>query len=180
MLKYLLHLSTGMALLMNAVPLVPSPAAAASLPVPERGFVSTQPAETWEEGLIAGNGTMGINVLSRPLDERIIFTHERLFMPMGDPVVPPDQSERLPEIRKLIEQGHYREASKLQFELSGQKGFMYPDFFVPAFDLNILSSAKGEVRDYSRSVNFQTGELTVHWADDRGAFERRMFVSQAN
>jgi hypothetical protein len=58
-------------------------AAAESVPVPERGFVSCQPAKTWEEGLICGNGTIGANALSRPLKERIIFTHERLFLPMG-------------------------------------------------------------------------------------------------
>ena len=148
------------------------------LPVPERGFVSIKPAKNWEEGLITANGTLAINALSRPLDERIIFNHERLFMPMGAPFVPKDQSAHLPEIRKLIEEGKYKEAEVLQFELSGQKSFMYPDFYVPAFDLTIDSESQGEVRDYARSVDFQTGEAVVHWSDDRGAFERRMFVSR--
>ena len=148
------------------------------LPVPDRGFVSIKPAKNWEEGLISGNGTIGINALSRPLDERIIFTHERLFMPMGDPFVPRDQSAHLPEIRKLIEQGKYKEAEALQFTLSGQASFMYPDFYVPAFDLAIDSKSQGEVRDYARSVDFQSGEAVVRWSDDRGAFERRMFVSR--
>ena len=158
---------------------VTSLAASESLPVPERGFVSSQPAKTWEEGLICGNGTIGANALSRPLNERIIFTHERLFLPMGAPVMPADQSARLFEIRRLIDRGLYRQACELQFNLSGQDGFMYPDYFVPAFDLTIRSQAEGEVRDYARSVDFQTGETTVHWADDRGVFERRMFVSRA-
>ena len=149
------------------------------LPVPERGFVSSQPARTWEEGLICGNGTIGANALSHPLKERIIFSHERLFLPMGPPVMPPDQSARLFEIRRLIERGLYKQACQLQFDLSGQEGFMYPDYFVPAFDLAVHTQAKGEVRDYARSVNFQTGETVVHWADDRGVFERRMFVSRA-
>jgi hypothetical protein len=148
------------------------------LPVPERGFVSTNPAKNWEQGLITANGTIALNALSRPHDERIIFNHERLFMPMGAPHVPPDQSKHLPELRKLIEEGKYKEAEKLQFELSGQKGFMYPDYYVPAFDLTIDSEAGGEVRDYARSVDFQTGEAVVHWADERGVFERRMFVSR--
>ena len=150
------------------------------LPVPARGFVSIKPAKNWEEGLISGNGMIGINALSRPLDERIIFSHERLFMPMGAPVVPLDQSAHLPEIRKLIDEGKYKEAANLQFKLSGQESFMYPDFFVPAFDLTLDSESQGEVRDYARSVDFQTGEATVHWADDRGAFERRIFVSRNN
>ena len=148
------------------------------LPVPERGFVSSTPAATWEEGLISGNGTIGTNALSRPLDERIILTHERLFMPMGKPHVPPDQSAHLPELRSLIAEGKYKEAEELQFKYSKQEGFMYPDFFVPAFDLSIRSKAKGEVRDYARSVDFQKAEAVVHWADERGVFERRTFVSR--
>ena len=155
-------------------------AGSAPLAVPQRGFVSSQPAKIWEEGLICGNGTMGANALSRPLNERIIFTHERLFMPMGAPVMPPDQSARLFEIRRLIDRGLYAQATELQFNLSGQESFMYPDNFVPAFDLAIRSSAHGAVRDYSRSVNFQTGEAAVRWSDDRATFERRMFVSRAD
>lgn len=149
-----------------------------ALPVPARGFVSIRPAQNWEQGLITANGTLAINALGRPLDERIIFNHERLFMPMGDPFVPRDQSAQLPVIRKLIEEGKYKEAEVLQFQLSGQKAFMYPDFYVPAFDLTIISESQGEVRDYARSVDFQTAEAVVHWSDDRGAFERRMFVSR--
>ena len=158
---------------------VTSSAISASLPIPNRGFVSSQPAKTWEDGLICGNGTIGANALSRPLDERVIFSHERLFLPMGAPVMPPDQSVRLFEIRRLIDRGLYKQACALQAHLSGQDGFMYPDYYVPAFDLTIRTEAKGRVRDYARSLDFQTGETTVHWADDRGVFERRMFVSRA-
>jgi len=153
-------------------------AASSPLPVPQRGFVSSRPAETWEEGLITGNGTIGANALSRPLQERIIFTHERLFLPKGPPTMPPDSSARLFEVRRLIDRGLYKQASQLAFDLSGQEGFMYPDPFVPAFDLTIQMDADGEVSDYARSVDFQTGQATVHWADKRGAFERRMFVSR--
>lgn len=149
-----------------------------SLPVPERGFVSTRPAATWEENLITGNGTLAISAFSRPLDERIIFNHERLFMPMGAPHVPPDQSAQLPTLRRLIGEGKYKEAEELQFELTGQQGFMYPDYFVPAFDLWIRTENQGEPREYARSVNFQNAEAVVRWSDDRGPFERRMFVSR--
>ena len=116
------------------------------LPVPERGFISSRPAKNWEEGLITGNGTLGMLAFSHPTQERIIFTREDLFMPMGAPHVPVDQSEFLPEIRRLIAEGKYNDAEQLQFDKSGQKGFMYPDFFVPAFDLTIRSQAKGQVR----------------------------------
>ena len=124
--------------------------------------------------------TLGANVFGRPLDETIIFTHHRMFLPTGAPVVPPDTASRLFEVRRLIDRGPYKQATRLAFDLSGQEGFMYPDPFVPAFDLRITMPARGEVRDYVRSVDFQTGQATVRWADDRGAFERRLFVSRAD
>lgn len=150
------------------------------LKVPERGFISSEQATTWEEGLISGNGTIGVNILSRPLNETIIFSHERLFLPKGVPTMPPDNANRLFEIRNLIDRGLYKQATQLAFDLSGQESFMYPDPFVPAFDMNLQMKAEGEVKDYMRSVDFQTGEATVHWADDRGVFERKMFVSRAD
>jgi hypothetical protein len=150
------------------------------LAVPERGFISSEQATTWEEGLISGNGTIGINILSRPLDETVIFSHERLFLPKGPPTMPPDNANRLFEIRNLIDRGLYRQATELAFDLSGQESFMYPDPFVPAFDMNLQMGAVGEVEKYMRSVDFQTGEATVHWMDDRGVFERKMFVSRAD
>ena len=147
---------------------------------PDRGFISSTPAETWEQGLISGNGTLGANVMSRPLQETIIFTHERLFLPQGPPHMPPDNAARLFEIRNLIDRGLYKQATNLQFDLSKQEGFMYPDPFVPAFDLNIRMNTGQEITDYVRSVDFQTGETTVHWADSHGVYERRLFVSRAD
>ncbi|MFO8011680.1 MAG: glycoside hydrolase N-terminal domain-containing protein [Phycisphaerae bacterium] len=167
--------------------LAPTRACAASLPPlesPERGFLSSTPAKTWEHGLIAGSGTVGANVFGRPLEETIVLTHERLFLPTGKPLMPPpDTGIRLFEIRRLIDRGLYRQATRLAFQLSGQGGFMYPDPFVPAFDMRITmgsgdASARGPVREYGRSVDFTKGLATVHWADKRGVFERRLFVSR--
>ena len=174
-------------MLMSLVPLSHAqvadfPAVSPNPTVPERGFISTQPAQTWEQGLISGNGTIGANVLSRPLNETVIFTHERLFMPAGKPVMPPRATgTRLFEIRRLIERGFYRQATQLAFDLSGQEGFMYPDPFVPAFDLSVRMGTGDEIADYGRSVDFQTGEATVRWAGEGGTvFERRLFVSRAD
>ena len=153
---------------------------AQKLKTPERGFISSKQATTWEEGLIGGNGTIGINVLSRPLNETIIFTHAEMFLPIREPYMPPDNGNRIAEIRDLIDRGLYNQATELAFLLSGQDGFYGPDPFVPAFDMNIQTGSKGDIRDYIRSVNFETGELLVQWADDRGRFERKAFVSRAD
>ncbi|WP_372846932.1 glycoside hydrolase N-terminal domain-containing protein, partial [Pontiella sp.] len=150
------------------------------LPVPERGFISSKPGETWEQGLLSGNGTVGLNVFGQPLDETAILTHERMFIPLGKPHMPPDNGNRLFEIRNLIDRGLYRQATELALELSGQEGFLYHDHFVPTFDLKIKMDAKGEAKDYMRSVDFQTGVATVQWSDDNGTYERRSFVSRAD
>jgi hypothetical protein len=163
----------------------PAPTASAAQPskklaVPERGFLSSEPGETWEQGLLSGNGTIGASVLGPPLDEIVIFSHKRMFVPERAPLLPPATATRLFEIRRLIERGLYRQAAQLAVDVSEQKSFLYPDPLMPAFDLRIKMEADGEVADYARSTNFRTGETTVHWADNRGVFERRLFVSRAD
>ncbi len=166
---------------LNFIPVTDAAAQTArKLPVPARGFISSQPAETWEQGLISGNGTIGASVLSDPLDETIVFSHERLFLPERPPLMPPHTAPRLFEIRRLIERGLYQQATQLAFDISEQEGFRYPDPFVPAFELGIRMNTGMEVTDYARSTDFQTGETTVHWVGERGVFERKLFVSRAD
>ena len=90
-------------LLSIAAGLVAHPVVAQTLQAPERGFNSSQPGETWEQGLISGNGTIGASMLSRPLDDLIVFSHERVFLPERPPLMPPDAGPRLFEIRQLID-----------------------------------------------------------------------------
>jgi hypothetical protein len=171
---------TVMALLVGAPGLSECYAAVKRLESPARGFISSTPAKTWEEGLISGNGTIGALVLSRALDETVIFSHERMFLPQGAPVLPPDSGARLFEIRRLIDKGLYQQASQLVFDISGQEGFMYPDAFVPAFDLRFQTIGPKAVSDYRRGVNFETGETIVQFSDQQCVYERRLFVSRAD
>jgi len=167
-----------------ALPASGSPSDAAQpskkLAVPERGFISSEPGETWEQGLLSGNGTIGASVLGRALDEIVIFSHKRMFVPERAPILPPATATRLFEIRRLIDRGLYAQAAQLAVDVSEQKSFLYPDPLMPAFDLRIKMEAEGGVSDYMRSTNFRTGETTVHWSDSRGVFERRLFVSRAD
>jgi alpha-L-fucosidase 2 len=150
---------------------------------PERGFISTRPARNWEQALISGNGTIGALVMSRPLDETIIFSHERLFMPAypSQPLV--DMAPHLDTVREMIDEGEYKEAARFIFGLGrkqGYRGLRWTDPLIPAFDLKLTMPPAGQTRDYARSVDFQTGVASVQWKDERGAFERRLFVSRAD
>ena len=150
---------------------------------PQRGFVSTRAAENWEEALISGNGNIGALVMSRPLNETIIFSHERLFMPKdpSQPVV--NMAPHLDTVRRMIDEGRYSQAAEFVSGLArkqGYRGMRWTDPLIPAFDLKITMSPAGEMRDYARSVDFQTGVASVRWKDDRGVFLRRLFVSRAD
>jgi hypothetical protein len=150
---------------------------------PSRGFVSTRPADNWEKALISGNGTIGALVMSQPLEETIIFSHERLFMPWEPDLPVVDMAPHLDTIRQMIDEGQYREAAEFVSDLSrkqGYQGLHWTDPLIPAFNLNITMSPSGEPRDYARSVDFQTGVASVRWEDDRGVFVRRLFVSRAD
>lgn len=153
---------------------------AGALTSPERGFISSTQAKTWEEGLISGNGTLGLNVFGKPLDETLVLTHERLFIPLDKPHMPPPNGQRLFEIRNLIDRGLYKQATELAFDLSGQEGFLYHDHFVPAFDVNIQMDGDREAKDYMRSLDFKTGQATIQWTGNRGVYQRRSFVSRAD
>ncbi|MFD2330352.1 glycoside hydrolase N-terminal domain-containing protein [Cohnella sp. GCM10020058] len=47
------------------------------------GYTLTRPAARWEEGLLCGNGTIGAIVMGEAASERIVLSHERLFIPFN-------------------------------------------------------------------------------------------------
>lgn len=180
MKQILVRLAASGALLAGTAAQTVPPKAPADVGVPERGFVSSRPGESWEHGLLSGNGKIGASVLGQPLDDTILVSHERLFLPERPPTLPPLLAPRLFEIRRLIDRGLYREAEELAFKLSGQEGFLYPDPFVPAFDLRVRMDLDTHVTGYRRSVDFQTGEATVRWTGSEASFQRSLFVSRAD
>jgi hypothetical protein len=94
-----------------------------------------------------------------------------------------DTTSHLQEIRKMFAEGQYQRAADYVVELSRHEGYggkRWTDPFIPCFDMKVSMSAEGAVKDYGRSVDFATGVATVRWADDRGAFERRLLASRAD
>jgi alpha-L-fucosidase 2 len=148
---------------------------------PQRGFISYTSATRWEEGLMSGNGRMGVIVASHPLEERVVVSHERLFLPWHEPLAPVDTASHLREIRSMLKAGEYQRAAEFVVELSHREGYgdmILTDPFFPACDLTLCAEPRGEIRNYARSLDFQTGVASVGWEDDRGEFLRQVFVSR--
>jgi hypothetical protein len=152
-----------------------------ALKPPTRGALNLKPAATWDDGLLIGNGNFGAIVMGQPLDETVILSHGRLFMPWEKPLPPVNTGAQLKEIRRLLIEGEYQQAADLVVTLSKNEGYerkRWTDPLIPAFDLKISMEQAGEVRGYGRTLDFTNGTASVRWEDDRGAFLRRMFVSR--
>jgi len=150
---------------------------------PERGFISRQPADNWEQALVTGNGKLGAMVFGAALDETIVVNHGRLYLPLHPPLAPPATAPLLPEIRRLMAAGTYQKAAELVVATADKAGYggkRWTDPYIPACDLKLRMEPRGEVNDYQRSVDFATGVAAVHWSDQRGAFTRRVFASRAD
>jgi hypothetical protein len=151
---------------------------------PRHGAISTQPAAKWEWGFVSGNGRMGALFWGGPGDETLTISHARLFLPVGSLEAVPDLGDALPEVRRLIREQGYAAATRYMMEQGrargGYAGLMFTDPFHPGFELRIKGPPVGEAREYRRTEDFATGEVAVRWSDDRGRFERRLFVSRAD
>jgi hypothetical protein len=150
--------------------------------VPKRGMCSTIPATRAPDGLISGNGKMYVEVYGDPFAEQIIFHNERLIAPWkGDPLEAPKIASVLPEVRKLILDGQYRQADELALAKAAE-GPSKPDTGNlrehPAFNMRIETPGQHAVHDYLRTIDFESGEVKVRWVDDAGTWERRAFVSR--
>ena len=65
-------------------------------------------------------------------------------------------------------------------ELSHTEGYgrkRFTDPFIPAFQLNVIGDST-KTSEYSRTVDFTSGEAEVKWQDQNGVFSRKLFVSR--
>jgi alpha-L-fucosidase 2 len=150
--------------------------------VPRRGMCSTAPAKTPDDGLLSGNGKMWVEIFGDPFSEQIVFHQEKLLQPWRDrPLQAPQIASVLPEVRKLILAGEYRQALELSLA-AAEKTDTKPGTDNlrdhPAFDMRIIESDPHSVSDYLRTTNFESGEVKVTWRDNQGVWVRRTFVSR--
>jgi alpha-L-fucosidase 2 len=146
--------------------------------VPRRGFCSITPAA--DALLISGNGPISLDLLGNPYAEQINFRHESIFMPRK-PSAAPDIAAILPQVRQMQLDGKYLEAAQLAHDEWHKKlvattggGFGGGTAFQMRLDLPKNAS----VKDYLRTVDFESTEVQVHWTDQHGEWVRRTFASR--
>jgi hypothetical protein len=146
--------------------------------VPRRGFCSITPAS--DALLISGNGPISIDMPCHPYSEQVSFRHESLFAPRK-PFAAPDIAGIFPQVRQMLLDGKYHEAAQLAHDewhkgpsISGGGGFGG----APAFSMHLDFPKTAAVKDYLRTVDFESTEIKVHWTDEHGEWVRRTFASR--
>jgi alpha-L-fucosidase 2 len=135
-----------------------------------------QPAERWTEALAVGNGRLGAMVFGGLTRERLQLNEDTLWA--GGPYDPvnPQAREALPEVRKLVFDGKYREAARMISArvMSKPLGQMP---YQTAGDLILTFPEPAAVENYRRDLSLDTAVATVEYTVQGTKFTRQVFSS---
>ena len=152
--------------------------AAAGMTAQEYRLWYNRPAMTWTQALPVGNGVMGGMVFGTPAVERIQLNEETLWAGQPNNVVNPNAKEALPEVRRLIFEGKYKEAQDLANaqvmpQAAGQNmGMPYQPFG----DLYISMPGHAEYRDYERWLDLDSAKTVVRYTVDSVQYQREVIA----
>jgi alpha-L-fucosidase 2 len=164
---------------MSAAGLAASTGALAGPPAERRGdhlLWYRRPAATWNEALPLGNGRLGAMVFGRVGQERLQLNESTLWA--GAPYTPdnPDALAALPEVRRLIAEGRYKDATDL-----ASARMMARPLWQMAYgtlgDLLLTFEGAAAPTDYVRELDLETAIATVRYAGAQGRFRRQAFAS---
>ena len=148
----------------------------ASAPTQPLSLWYQQPADKWVEALALGNGRIGAMVFGGVNRERLQLNEDTLWA--GGPYDPvnPQARAALPEARRLIFEGKYREASKLvSAKIMSRPLGQMP--YETAGDLILTFPDRNSVENYRRDLNLDTAVATVEYTAQDTRFVRRAFAS---
>jgi len=145
--------------------------------VPQRGFCCLEPGG---EALSSGNGAVNIEVVGNPYSELIPFSHESLFTPRKKSLEAPKIANVFPQVRQMMLDGKYNEAVMLAYNEWQKKPATrgMGMFGGMRFSMLLEFPKSTLIKDYLRTVDFESTEVKVHWTDERGDWVRRTFTSR--
>ncbi len=135
-----------------------------------------QPAREWVEALAIGNGRLGAMVFGGIEKERFQLNEDTLWA--GGPYDPtnPQGLENLPQVRRLIFEGNYREAHNIvdRRMLARPRGQLQ---YQTVGDLLLSFPEQGETTGYRRDLNLDTAIASVMYKADGVTYRREAFSS---
>lgn len=121
----------------------------------------------WEEGLLLGNGRIGVVILGKENSERISFSHHNNFLTTNNMTKVPDMKPKLEDFKnKLLREGienaveyFYNEA-----QINGYQGLRMSDIVHPSLQIDIRHDTNYDDLNYKQILDLQ--ERSVHIEDN--------------
>ncbi|KAL3538834.1 hypothetical protein ACH5RR_002200 [Cinchona calisaya] len=135
-----------------------------------------EPAEDWTDALPIGNGRLGAMVWGGVPSETLNLNEDTLWTGGPGVYTDPKAPEVLSEVRKLVDDGLYAEATTRALELSG----IPTEVYQPLGDIKIEfdgSHAKYDEKSYNRVLDLDTATVNVKYSVGDVEFAREYFVS---
>ena len=133
-----------------------------------------RPAQTWTQALPVGNGVIGGMVYGTPAVEHIALNEETIWAGQPNNVINPNAKQALPEVRRLIFEGKYKEAQQLAdtkvMPRAVDKNMGMP--FQPFGDLYIAMPGHTEYKNYERFLDLDNGKTVVRYEAGGVKYER--------
>ncbi|QGR00306.1 glycoside hydrolase family 95 protein [Paenibacillus psychroresistens] len=134
----------------------------------------------WKEAIPVGNGVVGASVYGGVYKETVLLNHADLWT-QGITAELPDVSDKLRSTRELLAQGKAEVADHVIAQSLKDAGYNAEHALpLPLGDLHIIMDQSKGFEDYSRTLDMETGEVSVSWLEGRIRYERVLFVSRSD
>ena len=138
-----------------------------------------KPAAEWTDALPVGNGRLGAMIFGGPATEQLQLNEDTLYAGSAYDPNNPEALKALPEARRLIFEGKYKEAH----DLVGAKMMANPIKqmpYEPLGDLKLSFPGHDNFTNYRRQLDLNTAIATVSYKVGPTTFTREVFVSPLN
>ena len=135
-----------------------------------------QPAQNWLEALPVGNGRLGAMVFGGVEKEHLQLNEDTVWDGHKRDRVNPEALKTLPQVQKWLFEGKNKEAT----ELAGQKMMGIPErikSYQSLADLRLTFHNDGNVSNYRRELDLDTGIVRISYRVGTVSFEREVFAS---
>ena len=132
----------------------------------------------WREGLVGGNGEIGINIYGGTKRETMQINHSALWH--GKPQPPlPDVSYCLEKTRKAMDEERFLDASWVLANALKENGYQVKlDSPLPLAALCMTFVPLSGFSKYLRGINMETGELSSQYQENGMWIKKDAFVSR--
>ncbi|HVG71220.1 MAG TPA: glycoside hydrolase family 95 protein [Vicinamibacterales bacterium] len=151
-------------------------APASDRPLDQPGASGRGANQEWVRALPVGNGRLGAMVFGGVVHERLQLNEDTLWAGRPYDPVNPEAIGALPEVRRLLASGRYRDAATLVSEKVMAKPLAQMPYQTLG-DLTLTFPQLASAEDYRRHLDLGTATAHVSYRSSGVAFEREVFAS---